>query len=304
MTTPWTPDWANGDSTPFGCQIAPLAFPIMIQRAREGRPITYEDLAAEIERRHKIPQQFRKGRYGSAVGLVGHKIEELGEVWGELLPPLNTIVINKWKKCAGTGGDPLLTNYLNAKGQRFYKKQRKELHRVARDIVFDYGERWVAVAEAFGARVLKPAFGRTGPGKPLKLPKVGQGGGEETPEHRNLKEWVARNPGFVQRFGRFDVGVTEFPLSSGDRLDVHFGEKAKRLAVEVKPSHAPKEEFERGVFQVVKYRAVLRAEQIAQCLIPQAEAVLVTTNSPHPESRELMRRLGVVHLIAPSHAEK
>ncbi|HET6805986.1 MAG TPA: hypothetical protein VFH59_11160 [Frateuria sp.] len=302
-TAPWEPDWANSGWTPFGCKIAPLAFPIMIQRAREGRPITYEDLAAEIERRYKIPQQFRKSAYGAPVGLVGHKLEELSEVWGLLLPPLNTIVINKRDKCAGKGGDPLLRNYLNAKGQRFSAKRRKDLHRMARDIVFDYGERWVAVAEAFCAPILKPAAGGNRSGKPMKPLKVSQGGGEETLEHRNLKEWVRSNPAFLARFGTFKSGETEYPLSSGDRLDVYFGTSAKRLAVEVKPSHASKIELQRGVYQVVKYRAVMRAEQEAQLLIQQAQAVLVTTTVPDPESRELMRRLGVIHLTAPKHAE-
>lgn len=258
--------------------------------------------AAGPRSRHNGPQ-VQQGKC-SPVGLIGHKLEELSEEWGELLPPLNTIVINKWKKCAGTGGDPLLTNYLNAKGQRFYKKQRKELHSAARDIVFDYGERWVTVAEAFGAPILKPAFGRVGPNKPLKLPKHGQGGGVESPQHLNLKEWVRTHPAFVKAYGRFDLGESEFGLSSGDELDVHFGSLARRLAVEVKPSHASDNEFQRGVYQVVKYRAVMRAEQIAKALIPQAECVLVTTRSPDPESRELMRRLGVTHLLAPKHAEK
>lgn len=304
MTTLWTPNWDHANWKPFGRKIAPLALPYMIQSAREGRPISYGDLAAKIEARWKLPVQFRRGKYGSPVGLVGEKLEELGRAWGVLLPPLNTIVIDQQKQCAGTGGDPLLKSYLNAKGQRFIEKQRKELHKRARDEVFDYGERWVAVAEAFGAPVLKPAFGRAAAGKPLKLPKVGQGGGEESPEHRNLKEWVARNPGFIQKFGRFEPGETEVLLSSGDKLDVHFGTETRRLAVEVKPSHASKEEFQRGVYQAVKYRAVMRAEQTAQLLIPQAEAVLVTTNGPDPESRELMRRLGVIHVIAPSDAEK
>jgi hypothetical protein len=300
----WRPDWDNSGWTPFGCKIAPLAFPIMIQRAREGRPITYEDLAAEIQRRYKIQQQFRKSAYGAPVGLVGHKLEELGKVWGVLLPPLNTIVINKNKKCAGIGGDPLLKNYLNAKGQRFIEKRRTELHRVAREIVFDYGERWVEVAEAFGAPILKPAYGSARTGRPIKPIKPGGGGGEETPEHRNLKAWVRANPSFLKRFGEFEQGKTEYPLSSGDRVDVHFGNLARRLAVEVKPSHAPKIELQRGIYQVVKYRAVMRAEQEAGLLVQQAQAVLVTTTVPDPESRELMRRLGVIHLVAPKYAEK
>lgn len=306
MTTPWTPNWEHADWKPFGRKIAPLALPYMIQSAREGRPISYGDLAAKVEARWKLPVQFRRGRYGSPVGLIGKKLEDLGEHWGVLLPPLNTIVINQQQQCAGTGGDPLLANYLNAKGQRFYKKHRKELHSAARDIVFDYGERWVTVAEAFGVPVLKPAFGRVGPNKPLKLPKLGQGGGVESPEHQNLKEWVRSHPSFLKDkgYGRFEPGESEHRLSSGDELDVYFGTLPRRLAVEVKPSHASDDEFQRGVYQVVKYRAVMRAEQIAEALIPQAECVLVTTRSPDPESRELMRRLGVIHLRAPSHAEK
>jgi hypothetical protein len=164
----------------------------------------------------------------------------------------------------------------------------------------------VAVAEAFEAPILKPVFGRVGPNKPLKLPKHGQGGGDESTQHLNLKEWVRNHPAFIKDkgYGQFEPGESEYRLSSGDKLDVHFGTLARRLAVEVKPSRASLDEFQRGVYQVVKYRAVMRAEQIAKALIPQAEAVLVTTLSPDPESRELMRRLGVVHLRAPKHAEK
>jgi hypothetical protein len=304
MTKPWTPDWDNADWGPFGRRIAPLALPIMIQRAREGRPISYGDMAAKIETHHDLPVQFRRGKYGSPVGLIGYKLEELSEEWGELLPPLNTIVINAQHGCAGTGGDPLLKNYLNAKGQRFVKSQRKDLHRMARDLVFEYGERWVKVAEACNARILKPASGSTGPGKRFKPIKPGQGGGEETKEHRNLKEWVSQNPAFVKDYGTFGPGKTEYQLSSGDRLDVHFGDQNQRLAVEVKPSHAPDLEFQRGIYQVVKYRAVMRAEQEAQLLVQQAQAVLVTTEPPLADHRELMRRLGVTHLLAPKHAEK
>lgn len=301
--TQWRPSWAETDWWPFGLEVAPFVVPILIQRAREGRTITYGELAAELERRYSIRERFRKNIYGSPIGLVGHKIQELGEAWGVMLPPINVIVVNKGKKVAGEGADPLLRDYFNAKGRRFSKRDRRALHSEACRVVFDYGERWIAVAEAFGAPILKPASGRIAGKKPLKLPKVVHGNGEESSEHKALKRWVKNHPGLFSDFGTFTKGTEENVISSGDRLDVHFGTWRQRLAVEVKPSHASTNELQRGVFQVVKYRAVLRAEQRAMQLIPNADAVLVTTNPPDAETRALMRLLHVEHRLAPKHAE-
>lgn len=64
--------------------------------------------------------------------------------------------------------------------------------------------------------------------------------------------------------GSFATGTNEKHLSSGDRLDAHFDNGKQRLAVEVKTSGCSEDELQRGVYQAVKYRAILRAEQKAQ----------------------------------------
>jgi hypothetical protein len=81
------------------------------------------------------------------------------------------------------------------------------------------------------------------------------GGGEST-AHADLKDWISSNPGAVG-LAIGHAGVTEFPLPSGDKIDVFFEAVDGVFAVEVKPSRSPVEDLNRGLFQVVKYRAVL-----------------------------------------------
>ena len=94
------------------------------------------------------------------------------------------------------------------------------------------------------------------------------------------------------------------PLRSGDRLDAHFDNGRHRLAVEVKTSKCSEDELQRGVYQAVKYRAIVRAEQKAVRHVPNGEAVLVCTRSPNAETRALIKRLQVRFQQAPLEAEK
>lgn len=99
-------------------------------------------------------------------------------------------------------------------------------------------------------------------------------------------------------------GRSEKGLSSGDRLDAYFDNGRLRLAVEVKASHASDDELMRGVYQCIKYRAVLRAEQQAMRLVPNGNAVLVSTRVPSRKAKALMKRLHVSFLLAPIEAER
>jgi len=67
-------------------------------------------------------------------------------------------------------------------------------------------------------------------------------------------------------------GQKEQILWSGDKVDVYFVESA--LAVEVKTQDARFDELHRGIFQCVKYKAVLRAQQIHDQKVPSADCVL------------------------------
>lgn len=299
-------DHPHWDVRPWGKrgrQMAPPTLSLLVKRAREGEPITYSELADRLESEYGFAQPFRKTFYGSPVGLVGYVLQTLGDEWGTTLPPLNVIVVGKTSRQPGSGADPLLEDYFNAVGRSFTPRQRRVLVDEAQRAVFDYGHRWKDVAEALWVRVWTPSAGRSTETDILKLPKRGGVGARESLEHISLKVWAKAHPAFFQRHGRFAPGENEYPLSSGDVVDVHFTNRRQRLAVEVKPSHASPDELKRGVFQVVKYRAVMRAEQRALCQVPNAQAVLLTTTRPDAELWALLRRLEVEHMLAPSHAE-
>jgi hypothetical protein len=82
--------------------------------------------------------------------------------------------------------------------------------------------------------------------------------GGEGEQHKRLKEYVAENPE-VLGIGELKAGEPEAWLVSGDCVDVQFSEPERLVFVEVKPANAAVREIERGIYQVVKYRAVYEA---------------------------------------------
>ena len=83
-------------------------------------------------------------------------------------------------------------------------------------------------------------------------------------------------------------------LYSGDRVDVLFKGRAFVVAAEVKTDDAPHEEIVRGIFQCVKYEAVLQAELVAVSKLPRARAILIVGRRLTLEEQTLARRLNVV----------
>lgn len=90
---------------------------------------------------------------------------------------------------------------------------------------------------------------------------AGRGGGEGE-EHRMLKEWVARHPELFD-LGRAARDVVELPLPSGDCMDVSFQTSGEWVGAEVKSRISSEADILRGLFQCVKYRAVMEAVQVA-----------------------------------------
>lgn len=119
-----------------------------------------------------------------------------------------------------------------------------------------------------------------------------------------MTRWVASHPEELADFGRYPVGTNEKLRSSGDRPDVHFDNGKQRLALEVKTSRCSEDELQRGVYQAVKYRAILPAEQKATRQVPNGESVLVCTRAPNAQTRALIKRLQVRFQQVPLEAEE
>ncbi len=151
--------------------------------------------------------------------------------------------------------------------------------------------RWDDVAEYLGVNI----SGELLETEPIQLakPKPIMGGEGESKAHLTLKNHVAEHPELFSSFGSFTNGAIEFRLDSGDEVDVLFRNDEQTLAVEIKTDVASQGELTRGIFQCVKYRAVLRAMYDIEGKLINVQAVLVTPQQLSVAHKNAARRLNV-----------
>ena len=89
-------------------------------------------------------------------------------------------------------------------------------------------------------------------------------GDGEGKEHLALKEYVATNPGLFGLPASLEPGEQEHLLPSGDSLDVFFRHRKEHIGIEVKSTTSDESDILRGLYQCVKYQAVLKARQAAK----------------------------------------
>ena len=111
-----------------------------------------------------------------------------------------------------------------------------------------------------------------------------------------MKEYIAEHPESVGLSRRTKSGKVEVPLSSGDTVDVLFKVRGKYIAVEVKAVEAARSEIERGMYQCVKYEAVLRAMEKAAPSTPSARAWLAIGGQLPEKLVALRNTLGITVL--------
>lgn len=129
----------------------------------------------------------------------------------------------------------------------------------------------------------------------IKVPNY-IGGGGESKEHKELKEYIYQNPESV---GIKNVvsKEEEHELPSGDRLDIYFElSDGTQIAVEVKPSISPDSDISRGIFQCVKYYAVMDALKIIECAEYDIRTLLVTTRQFTSQLEKLAEELEVEYI--------
>ena len=119
------------------------------------------------------------------------------------------------------------------------------------------------------------------------------GGGGEGDRHRELKEFVARNPACIGLHETTPIGSNEVPLPSGDCLDVSLNFKKQWISAEVKTVISGTADITRGLFQCVKYRAVMLAVQAVKGEIRDVRAVLALEGKLPLELVALRNILGI-----------
>ena len=261
-------------------QRARRAFPLLVRQAEAGKAVTYSYLAEELGMPNASNLNY-------VLGSIGRTIENLSKAWKEKIPPIQCLVVNKNTGVPGEG----VWFFLRQGGDfaALPRRRQNEIVAAAHALIFGY-PRWEEVLKAVSLRPITSNFSRIV--REASQPSRGNGGGESD-RHRDLKTFVAQNPMCIGLPSATPAGNNEDRLPSGDCLDVSFHVGDEWLAAEVKSSLSETADIVRGLFQCVKYRAVMAAVQAAEGLARDARALLVLEGKLGQDLIPLQNILGV-----------
>jgi hypothetical protein len=120
--------------------------------------------------------------------------------------------------------------------------------------------------------------------------------GGESPQHQAMKEFVASRPEIVGLSASTPAGEIECPLPSGDSLDVSFAQQNRWIAAEVKSLLSNEADIVCGLFQCVKYLAVMEAVLVSENR-PQNARVCLVLEGALPRSLIPLKNLLRVEVI-------
>lgn len=262
------------------------AFPVLVRQAFTSEPMTYQQLACEIGEHHRA--------IGRTLGVIGRALEDLSKEWGEQIPPIQALVVNKDLGVPGEGVAQFTSQ------PRDYKNGSLETKRaIASELqkdVYEYG-RWREVLAYFDL----PQPDEGVPSLPSARRLLERAGYEpdspaETEEHKRLKTFVADNPEAIglsaEEYGH---GEEEFAFHSGDTVDVLF-RGPSLVAIEVKSSVSDASDIARGMFQTVKYGALLDATVRAKYISKPTKTLLVLEESC-PASLEWLKKVLKINIV-------
>ncbi len=275
--------------------VEPMAL-FALEAARRKSTITYGRAADLLASRLGVPKIF-----ATQVGFVaGTMMDRLLEASDHEAPLLNVLVVGQDTGLPGKGITGYFKDRFGSPWDRYMRlslSKRAEICSRAAGEVYAY-EDWDGLfLRAFGcpppAIAPLPALGEADG----KSPDGRRGGTAESPEHKALKHYVQQSPGCVGRGLADAVAVCEHKLLSGDEVDVCLTTPNRIVVVEVKSRRSNYDDLRRGVYQCVKYQAVMAAQQDGMRNSLAVEAVLVTETGLPDDLRNLARRLGIKTIV-------
>lgn len=287
---------ASADEYAYRC-VPILIAHVLAQRDGKMSRMTYKDLAGMLDRRDKHGRPWARG-LGHVLGKVTSMVDNLQMGWAEEIPYLTTIVV------AGSGAEKGLPGIgIKGKWSGYDALSIADKHaRIGYEYkkILAFGSRWNEVLVMLGLPPLAVPSG------PENAGGRGGWGGGESEEHKALKLFVRHNPHLVGADSSFDA-MNEFVLRSNDEIDVFFKSPALWIGVEVKSrvSDGIDRDYERGLYQVVKYFAVLAAQSKVDHPDnpPAVRVFLVLESELPPQYVEVAKRLGIEVLdrVVPSY---
>lgn len=281
---------------------SPILAKWLIAAAYARTDLTYGNAMERLKREHDFGPNSRATRVGFPGGILMNKLKEVDAD----VPLLNSLLVLQSDRMPSTGIGGYFADW--GQDEKFrkesardkYWEEWKEYSEDAIQEVYDFDD-WEAIYErAFDRKYVadkiakKRKSGKDGNEKD----GIPRGRGGEGKNHKALRLWVTENP---KRLAPRLKGVraeTEEELLSGDRVDSVYYADGQTLAIEVKSSTSNWYDLQRGIYQCVKYQAVMQAMDPREDAI--VNALLVTEEPLDGTLKALAKQLGVRHkLVSP-----
>ena len=269
----------------------PFAMALLLRCLETGEPfVTYGAIRDELQHQLKIERIFST-HIGTVAGSLMDRILEV-----DPKAPLINVLITRGDGIPGKGVGGYLAERYGKRNLRKWstvpRNEKLEIVEREREKVFAY-KGWLKVnhelfTESSPIR-LQTSSANTDP----DISSGEYGGPAESEEHRELKEWVAKNPLAIGLRISFGEGKLEHLLMSGDEVDVMYQRGTSYRLIEVKSARSSDADLNRGIYQCVKYREVKRAEHAPFEI--DCRSILVTERDLPEKLRERARVLNVQH---------
>ncbi|MBJ3764390.1 hypothetical protein ILP92_16745 [Maribius pontilimi] len=274
----------------------------LIESALNRGDLTYGEAMLRLEKQVGFSSIGRATRLGYCAGQIMYNIHsEFPDA-----PLLNTLLVLQDDHMPSTGAGGFMASHfgkpkLAREGIRDDKPDLwRKYFEAAAEEVYDFAG-WPDVyqkvygipykADESTMSVSNPEGGTEKDGLP-------RGRGGEGPNHKALRLWVQANPQALFPKLTISRSETEVDLLSGDRVDVVYYASESTIALEVKSKDSNEADLTRGIYQCVKYRAVMHAMDPRDDA--EITAILVTEQKLPGYLKELAKRLNVPHkLVSP-----
>lgn len=272
----------NTISQPKSRELVSKIIPILIRWAKNGIvDHTYNDIIKELG-------YAKFSGIGKQLGYVDDVMRELGKQTRENIPTLNALCKNSQTGLPSKGFSYVYTTY-----DSMSKEEKLIFVAGLNEKAINYG-RWDWVLDSLGLEEAK-AFTEEEVAH-IKSTSHSYGIGGEGEQHKALKEYIFNQPSAI-KIKNPEFKQTEYSLPSGDRLDVYFETRDNRhIAVEVKSSISSDDDIVRGIFQCVKYKAILKALRQVEAGSYCIDAILVTERAFNSEQTKLAKELGISYI--------
>lgn len=262
----------------------------LISAVNARRTLTYGEAKDRLERECGFGSIGRASR----IGPIAESAQENLRKQSPSVPVLNVLLVRKDTRKPGSGAQIQLSKRFPSR--RWLKKKDAHKHHLWEQVVSKAIEEVYAYPD--WKRLYKDIYKKNYKSDPLYakglekdgLPRGRRGEGNN---HKSLRLWVKDNPErIVKRFHGVRT-KTEVELRSGDRVDVVLYGENETIAIEVKSRDSNWVDIQRGVYQCVKYRAVLYAQDDRLPI----ESWLVTESGLDGDLKALARKLGIKHKV-------